>query len=75
VTLKLTVTTVVILEKFIMGAGHELWKLKCWRSRFDSNNRKIRHVDCVPDAGVITEHFASHFENVYTNGSDLGAQD
>jgi len=27
----------------------------------------------MTDASVITEHFASHFEKVYTNGSVLGA--
>jgi len=53
-------------EALLEKQGTAFWE--CWRSKFDSNKRKISHVDGVNDASVITEHFASHFEKVYTNG-------
>jgi len=35
--------------------------------------RQISQVDGINDTGIIAEHFASHFERVYTNGSELGS--
>ena len=42
-------------------------------SKFESNKRCINQIDGINDSNVIAEHFASHFERVCGNSSNLGA--
>ena len=58
-------------EALLAKQGTAFWK--CWRSKFESNKRCINQVDGINDSNVIAEHFASHFERVCANSSNLGA--
>ena len=34
---------------------------KCWRSKFESCNRPVTHVNGISDANTIAEQFVCHF--------------
>ena len=39
---------------------------KCWRRKFERNNRTLDYVNGVTDHAAIAEHFVSHFERACT---------
>ena len=43
--------------------GASFWK--CWRSKFESGNIPITHVNGVSEANTIAEQFVCHFSGAW----------
>ena len=57
-------------EALLHKQGVAFWK--CWKSKYENNNRPIIHVNGLSDANIIAERFASHFSQACTANTAAG---
>lgn len=59
-------------EALVSKQGNAFWK--CWRSKFDSNSRRVGQVDGLTDEKEIVEKFEDYFSKTCSNLSVEGSK-
>jgi len=57
-------------ESLVNKHGSSFWK--CWKSKVDTKNRTISHVDGTTDSKVIVQKFVEHFTSACSPLSQAG---
>ena len=58
-------------DALLSKEGVAFWK--CWKSKFESGNCSVNHVNGITDTANIAENFATHFAKSCTNNTSVGA--
>jgi len=51
--------------------GVAFWK--CWKSKLESGNYSVNHLNGITDTATTAENFATHFAKSYTTNTSAGA--
>ena len=58
-------------DALLRKQGVAFWK--CWKSKFESGNRHVSHVNGITDVNTVAENFAMHFAKSCASNTSVGA--